>query len=45
MQANLDKKARRMLKGAELYCTEARIAILKVLMQAPSPLRQDERVL
>ena len=42
MQADLGKKARRMLKGAELYCTEARIAILKVLMQAPSPLRQDE---
>jgi Fe2+ or Zn2+ uptake regulation protein len=42
MQADLDKKARHMLKGAELYCTEARIAILKVLMQAPSPLRQNE---
>ena len=42
MQADLDKKARRMLKGAELYRTEARIAILKVLMQAPNPLRQNE---
>ena len=42
MITNLDEEARRMLKGAELYCTEARIAILKVLVQAPSPLKQNQ---
>jgi len=35
-------RARRMLKDAKLYCTEARIAILQVLMQAARPLRQDQ---
>ena len=35
-------KARRILKDAKLYCTEARIAILQVLMQAGRPLRQDQ---
>ncbi|MCU0915799.1 MAG: transcriptional repressor [Planctomycetes bacterium] len=35
-------KARQMLKVAQLYCTEARIAILQVLMQAARPLRQDQ---
>ena len=35
-------KARRILKDAKLYCTEARIAILQVLMQAARPLRQDQ---
>lgn len=38
----LDEKARQMLKDAELYCTEARIAILKVLMQTSRPLRQSQ---
>ena len=42
MRADLDEEVRRMLKGADLYCTEARIAILKVLVQAPSPLQQNE---
>jgi Fur family ferric uptake transcriptional regulator len=35
-------KARQVLKDASLYCTEARIAILQVLMQAARPLRQDQ---
>jgi Fur family ferric uptake transcriptional regulator len=38
----LDDKARHMLKGARLYCTEARVAILKVLLGAPGPLSQDQ---
>lgn len=42
MKSELDEKVRHMLKGAELYCTEARIGVLKVLMQAPSPLRQNQ---
>jgi Fe2+ or Zn2+ uptake regulation protein len=36
-----DDKARDMLQDARLYCTEARLAILKVLLQAAGPLRQD----
>jgi Fe2+ or Zn2+ uptake regulation protein len=35
-------KARQILKDAKLYCTEARVAILQVLMQAARPLRQDQ---
>jgi Fur family transcriptional regulator, ferric uptake regulator len=35
-------KALQMLKDARLYCTEARIAILQVLMLAARPLRQDQ---
>ena len=34
------EKARQMLKDAGLYCTEARIAILQILMQAARPLRR-----
>jgi Fur family ferric uptake transcriptional regulator len=37
-----DDKARDMLQDARLYCTEARLAILKVLLQAAGPLRQDQ---
>ena len=36
------EKARQMLKDTGLYCTEARVAILQVLMQAARPLRQDQ---
>jgi Fe2+ or Zn2+ uptake regulation protein len=42
MKTNLDDKVRGMLKTAELYCTEARVAVLKVLLRAPSPLRQNQ---
>jgi Fur family ferric uptake transcriptional regulator len=37
-----DEKARHILKQAKLYRTEARVAILVVLMQAAGPLRQDQ---
>ncbi len=42
MTARLDDKAREMLKCAKLYCTEARIAILRALLEAVRPLRQDQ---
>jgi len=42
MTTKLDDKARAMLKRARLYCTEARIAILRVLMEAARPLRQNQ---
>jgi len=42
MTTQLDHKARAMLKKARLYCTEARIAVLKVLMEVARPLRQDQ---
>lgn len=42
MTGNHGAKAREMLKDAGLYCTEARVAILEILMQAASPLRQDQ---
>jgi Fur family ferric uptake transcriptional regulator len=38
MKPNLDLQARKMLKAAELYCTECRVAILKVLVRAGRPL-------
>jgi len=38
----LDDRARHILKEAGLYCTEARVAILKVLMEAIGPLSQDQ---
>jgi Fur family transcriptional regulator, ferric uptake regulator len=38
----LHDRARQMLKKTQLYCTEARVAILQVLMQATRPLRQDQ---
>lgn len=41
-KANLDVKAQQMLRAAGLYCTEARVAIVKVLMRADKPLRQDQ---
>lgn len=42
MTAQLDNEARQILKTAKLYCTEARVGILQILMQAATPLRQDE---
>lgn len=42
MNPSLDDNCRRMLKQASLYCTEARVAILRVLSQAAQPLRQDQ---
>jgi Fur family ferric uptake transcriptional regulator len=42
MKANLDSKARKMLKAAKLYRTQSRLAILNVLMKAGGPLRQEQ---
>jgi Fur family ferric uptake transcriptional regulator len=42
MTTSLRDKARQMLRDARLYCTEPRLAILQVLMQAARPLRQDQ---
>jgi len=42
VKADQDEKAREMLRGCDLYCTQARISILKVLMQAPRPLQQNQ---
>jgi Fur family ferric uptake transcriptional regulator len=42
MSQPLEDKARHMLKEARLYCTEARVAILRVLLEAGGPLRQDQ---
>jgi Fur family ferric uptake transcriptional regulator len=42
MSMSLDEKCHGMLKQARLYRTEARVAILKVLLQAVGPLRQDQ---
>lgn len=42
MNEQFDDRARHMLKEAKLYCTEARVAILKVFMEAGGPLRQDQ---
>mgnify|MGYP000950565691 CR=1 FL=1 len=42
MSEHLEDKARHMLKEARLYCTEARVAILHVLLEAAGPLRQDQ---
>ena len=42
MKADPNVKARQMLKTAGLYCTEARIAVLTALLEAPCPLRQNQ---
>jgi Fe2+ or Zn2+ uptake regulation protein len=42
MKANLDSRARKILKAARLYCTDCRVAILKILTAADRPLSQDE---
>jgi Fur family ferric uptake transcriptional regulator len=42
MSARPDDKVRAMLKHANLYCTEARIAVLQALLEAARPLRQDQ---
>ena len=31
-----------MLKTAKLYCTQGRVAVLKILMKADKPLSQDQ---
>lgn len=39
---NPDTQARTILKTAALYCTQGRVAILKVLLKAGGPLSQDQ---
>ena len=42
MKSNVDLKARRILKTAKLYCTAGRVAVLRILLKADKPLRQDQ---
>jgi len=42
MKSNLDTQAREMLRAAKLYCTQGRVAILKILLKASKPLSQDQ---
>jgi len=42
MSANFDLQAHRILKSAKLYCTAGRVAVLRILLRADKPLRQDE---
>jgi len=42
MSAIFDLQARRILKSAKLYCTAGRVAVLRILLKANKPLRQDE---
>lgn len=42
MTPNRHEEARRMLTTVRLYCTEARIAILGVLLEARRPVRQAQ---
>jgi Fur family ferric uptake transcriptional regulator len=42
VKPNLDIQARKMLKAAKLYCTEVRIAVLKLLTIADKPLSQKQ---
>ena len=42
MKSNLDLQARTILRAAKLYCTQCRVAVLKALMRANKPLRQDQ---
>jgi len=41
-KSNLKTQAREMLRARKLYCTEGRIAILKVLLKAAKPLTQEK---
>jgi Fur family ferric uptake transcriptional regulator len=42
MKENSDSQIRDMLKAAKLYCTQVRIAVLKLLMKADKPLSQEQ---
>lgn len=41
-KSNLDIEARKTLKAAKLYCTEVRIATLRLLTKADKPLSQKQ---
>jgi len=42
MKSNFELQARQILKSTKLYCTENRIAILRILLQARKPLAEGE---
>jgi Fur family ferric uptake transcriptional regulator len=42
MKTTLKAQAEAMLKAANLYCTEARVAIIRTLLQTSRPLTQDQ---
>jgi len=42
VKSDLNMQAREMLKAVKLYCTENRMAVLKTLLEANGPLKQDE---
>jgi len=42
IRSKFDLQAREMLKLAKLYCTENRIAVLKILLQASKPLSEEK---
>ncbi len=42
MSSRLDEQCHEMLKEAHLYCTQARVGVLRVLVDAVRPLRQDQ---
>jgi len=42
VKADLDGEPRKMLKAARLYRTQCRVAILKVLIGANKPLKQEQ---
>jgi Fur family ferric uptake transcriptional regulator len=42
MKYDLNLKAKEILKTEKLYCTKGRVAVLKVLLKATKPLRQEQ---
>ena len=42
MRCDLDLQARQIVKATKLYCTAGRVAVLRVLLGADKPLRQDQ---
>ncbi len=42
MRAKSDKEVRRLLRGARLYCTRSRVAIVKLLGRSRRPLSQGQ---
>ncbi len=42
MKTDLDLQAQKMLRTAGLYCTRARVAIIKILIRADRPLTQNQ---
>ncbi len=40
--STLDSQAQSMLKDAKLYCTKARLCVIRVLLHANRPIKQDQ---